>query len=374
MIKKKTAKLKKKNSFQCRHHYPRMKILVRFSFVLLLMITSAPSFAQKLVLDTLLVKCNPDSLAINLSLPRIDTVYDERGVDDPALLDWDEKKQYIFIPVDQKILAHRPVAEVIQNALKAGDENSGECIRLGLAHLDFSDQKQFLFRNVFRLHASLFVYEKDKAVGELVYRCQSPRWFRGLKIRRRYQSLIGELVRRIGSDLNGKNSIAIQNLANCRMISKQNPWMQLQAGSEMTLLTDGDFIIDGYLTFVYPEIRKRWIQSVGTMRYRHMDRFESIEWGLTSDWMMQRYHPDWALRFKSQLMIGINRWKDMKTYKHKLYDVFLLDLSLGQSLHYVGKNRRSITLGLGLIENVYYIHSTGIRIDAGLMIQAGVQF
>jgi len=64
----------------------------------------------------------------------------------------------------------------------------------------------------------------------------------------------------------------------------------------------------------------------------------------------------------------------MKTYKHKLYDVFLLDLSLGQSLHYVGKNRRSITLGLGLIENVYYIHSTGIRIDAGLMIQAGVQF
>lgn len=346
----------------------------RSSVIFLLMITLTSSYAQKLVLDTLIVNFNPDSISSHHSLVRIDTVFDDRGVDDPALLDYGEKKQFIFVPVDQQILADRPVTEVIHNGLNVDDENSGESINLGLMHLDFSFQKHYFFRNVFQLHASVFIYEKGDTIGELIYGCEISRWFRGLKTKLRYQFLVEELVRRIGSDLNGTNSGAIQNLTNCRIISEQNPWMQLQAGSEMAILTGGDFLIDGYITFVFPEIIKSWIQSVGTMRYRHMDRFESIEWGIASDWMTRRYRPDWVFRFKSQLMFGLNRWNDMKSFKHKLYDAFLLDISFGQSLHYHPKNSRSISLGLGLIENVYYIYSTGIRIDAGLILQAGVQF
>lgn len=339
----------------------------------------ASSFAQKLVLDTLIVTFNTDSISNRLSFVRIDTVFDERGVDDPALLDMSEKNQYIFVPVDLKILADRPVADVIQDGLKGEadknllNEKSGESIRLGLRHLDFSSQTHYIFRPVSHLHASVFVFQKDKSIGELLYECTIPHKLIGRKTRDRYRSLVEQLVDRIGSDLSEMNSDAIQNLANYRKISEENPWMQFKAGSDMAILTGGNFLIDAYLTFVFPEINKSRLQSVGSMRYRHMERFDSIEWGVISEWVIRRFHPAWVMRFKSQLMFGLNRWNDMKTFKHELYDAFLLDFSLGQSVHYHPKNSRSITLGLGLIENVYYIYSTGIRFDAGLMIQIGMQ-
>jgi len=337
------------------------------------MIMPSSLYSQKLVLDTLIVNFKPDSITNHLSLVRIDTVFDERNVENPALIDFSEKNQYIFVPVDQQILADRPVAEVLHNGLIVKNKGTGESIRLGLKHLDFSSRTQFFIRPVSQLHASVFVYDKGKSIGELFYECSIPHKLGGRKIRARYRSLIEQLVSRIGSDLNKMNNGVIQDLANYRGISKRNPWMQLQAGSDMAILKGGNFLMDVYLTFVFPETKMSRFQSVGTMRYRHMERFESIEWGLASGWITRRCHPDWVLRFKTQLMFGLNRWNDMQTVEHKLYDAFLLDFSLGQSVHYFPKNSRSITLGLGLIENVYYIYSTGIQFDAGLMIQVGVQ-
>jgi hypothetical protein len=338
--------------------------LNRLSIFLLFMIVPAWLCAQRLVLDTLIVTFNPDSISNHISIGLIDTVLDERGVEDPALLDISEKNQYIFVPVDQHILADRPVAEVIHNGLKGEHGDSAESMHLRLRHLDFSSQR--------KLHASVFVYQTGDSIGELLYECSIPKK-NGQKTKERYHSLVEQLVFRIGSDLSETNSDAIQSLTNYRKISKENPWMQLQTGSGMSVLAGGDFLIDAYLTFVFPEIKKFRRQSVGAMRYRRMDRFESIEWGLASDWMTYRYHPDWVVRFKSQLMFGLNRWNDMETFKHKLYDGFLLDFSFGQSIHYHPKNSRSVILGLGLIENAYYIYSTGFQFDAGLTIQVGVQ-
>jgi len=353
--------------------YPWSKNLNRLCVILLFIILPSSLYPQKLVLDTLIVNFKPDSNAIQLAGGRIDTVVDERDVENSALLDYSEKNQYIFVPVDRQILADRPVAEVIRNGLKAGKKNSGQSSRLGLRHLDFSSHTRYFFRPVSLLHASVVVYNKDESIGELLYECTIPHKLSGGKIRERYRSLVEQLVRRIGSDLSEMNSGTIQSLANYRKISKQNPWMQLQTGSNMSVLTGGNFLLDVYLTFVFPETKMLRFQSPGIMRYRHMERFESIEWGLASAWMTRRYRPNWVTRFKAQLMFGLNRWNDMKTFNHKLYDAFLLDFSLGQSVHYFPKNSRSVTLGLGLVENVYYIYSTGICFDAGLMVQVGVQ-
>lgn len=349
------------------------KKLNRFCVFFLFLCTPFSSFAQKLVLDTLLVKFQPDSISNFHSPIRIDTVFDLRNVENPALLEYAETTQYMFIPVDQKILADRPLAEVIQNGLLPNDQNSEIALNLGLNHLDFSKQSHYFFRHVAVLNAQLLVHAKGDTLGELIYTCKIPRWFRGLKTKQRYRFLMNELVHRIGSDLSRPEPGAVQSLPNYRNYSAKNPWMQLQTGAETALLTNGGFLIDGYMSFVFPEVKKTWLQPAGTIRYRQMDGFESIEWGMTSNWILYRYRPNWVMRFKSQLMFGLNRWKDMKTYKHELYDAFLLDFSLGQSIYYFQKNSRSVTMGIGLLENIYYIDSKGLRFEVGPVIQLGVQ-
>ena len=127
---------------------------------LLLLTTLTTLNAQKLVLDTLVVSFSRDSLSSHLSV-QIDTVLDERDVDDPALLDYGEKNQYMFIPVDQKILAHRQITEVIQNGLEGETKQAGESTCLGLRHLDFSSQTQYFIQPVSKLHASVYVYNKN---------------------------------------------------------------------------------------------------------------------------------------------------------------------------------------------------------------------
>ena len=94
---------------------------------------------------------------------------------------------------------------------------------------------------------------------------------------------------------------------------------------------------------------------------------------IANDFVYFRLNTAAALRLKSQLMLGINRWKDVNLVKHKLYDAMIVDLSLAQSIHYFPVNRKSILFGFGIQESIYYIYSHGFQFQLGFLFQVGIQ-
>ena len=130
--------------------------------------------------------------------------------------------------------------------------------------------------------------------------------------------------------------------------------------------------IDAGLTFSYPEANLSTLRSFGIMRYRKEDRFESLEYGLMNDVLYYRLHRNWLSRFSTQLLLGVNRWMDIDTTAHDLYDAAIVDFSLGQSIHYSPRNIRTISFGIGIQENVFYIRSLGFQFRVGLLFSLGI--
>jgi hypothetical protein len=182
------------------------------------------------------------------------------------------------------------------------------------------------------------------------------------------------------TDLRGDVSLTTQFLAGERNAGPYNwrpyrphfPWMQINAGSDVAVITDG-FMADLHLHFTYPEARRSFTESFGTIRYRHQVKYEAIEYGVFNYAVNYRVNPTFLLQAKSNLFIGVNRWNDMRTVKHELYDALLGDFSINQAVHYHPRFARTLWLGCGLVQTVYYIYSQGIQFRLGAVMQIGFQ-
>ena len=157
---------------------------------------------------------------------------------------------------------------------------------------------------------------------------------------------------------------------NFRSYSPNAPWIQLNAGGDFILTSDG-FLIDGSLHFAYPEARRLFFNSAGIIRFRHQKKFESIEYGLLNNSLNYRLNTRYIFQFRSHFLFGLNRWKDMNTVKHKLYDALIGDFSICQRLHYHPRYARTPIFGLGLCQSVYYIYSRGFKFQFGLLVHLG---
>lgn len=336
-------------------------------FIFAALFSASIASGQKLVLDTLVVPLRFPPLAAPLC--RIDSVRDLRNVDDPALLDYGETTQYVFVPVDQKILADRPVCDVIADAFGAASSDSAKTVWLGLRHFDFSQQKHFLFQRNAHLYASVWLYkDSTRPAGELIYDCTISRWMKGFKSKERFQILFEDFLHQLDGDLSQNMNRSIHY----RPCSESNPWMQLFADGDFVLLPHG-WMIDGSLDFIYPEAQNTFIRSPGMLRYRSEKRFESIEWGMACDRASKRIDPNWTFRGDSQLFWGLNRWKDSKTIQHELWDVLIVDYSLGAGVHFQPKIGRGPVFGFGVQVSVNYVYSLDVRFQAGVFIQIGMQ-
>jgi hypothetical protein len=159
---------------------------------------------------------------------------------------------------------------------------------------------------------------------------------------------------------------------NYRPFRPNAPWLQLNTDANFIWLPDG-FLVDGFLGFTYPEVQRSFLKSVTTLRYRQAEQFETIEFSLISKFLNYRLHPKYLFQFKSQLFLGINRWKDMETTRHKLYDALLGELSFSQNILFQPRHARTLYFGLGLHQNVYYIYTKGFKLQPGLIINIGMQ-
>ena len=134
-----------------------------------------------------------------------------------------------------------------------------------------------------------------------------------------------------------------------------------------------NYLIDAEIYFSNREARNWFYRNGYGIRYRDSDTFESIEFGLSVDYLHYRINPHLILKLKSQIFLGANNWKDYKTYEHDFYDAFIGDLTFSQSLLYNPLDKSSLILGIGLSEDFTYIYSKNFRIHAGILFHFGIK-
>lgn len=349
-------------------------------FLSLILICFLPpdNYAQKLIQDSLQLNFE-NGLSKTIQFPiKIDTVFDFRDIPYARLIGIDEVKKYVFVPVDLHLVTSRPFADVIRDALPAADSGAKNHLSLGIHHFDISKRGGFLFE-LYQINAMVRLYRASNAdsltpVGELIFESSRTKFFTKAELKRGYESLFRVWNQQLAHDLvavvQGMDNEGTSLPYNFRSYSPKAPWMQLNAGGDF-ILTSSGFLIDGSLRFAYPEARRLFFNSAGIIRFRHQKKFESIEYGLLNNALNYRLNNRYLFQFQSHFLLGLNRWKDMNTVKHKIYDALICDFSISQSVQYHPRFARTTIFGVGLYQSVYYIDSMGFKFQVGMVVHLG---
>lgn len=378
LIKSERIRLVNKNwigfKFSVRLAYP-------FILVFLFGFSRNNSFCQKLVQDSLIVHF-PRSVELKPIHGVIDSVVDQRD-SEPHVIGEYEVTKYLFVPVDLLICTEKPLADEV-NAIFNGTVNTKQSLRLKLVLDDFWLTKKtgsWLYPH-YQLNASVQLYEKNQNnnsvyVGHLVYETVSRQSLFGDKLKRGFEKVMEKWRDEFVDDLTivSKNLRSYQDITldNFRTGIFSGRRTHLYGGMDVVMGTR-DWLVDGALFFSHREAGKPFFRSGGyNVRYRNAKTFESIEFGLSIDYLFHRLNRQMILRGKSQIMLGFNRWKDIDTKDHKIYDVLILNYSLSQSLIFDPLDERGIFFGVGLLEDVYYVYSKGIEFQLGLLFHLGLK-
>jgi len=368
------------------HLHPELRISFILLFVcslfVLLTIILVPSRlpAQKMVRDSLLVSFeNPLPVPV-LQVP-IDSIRDLRG-ESPRTVGKYEVSHFLFIPVDLDVRTEKPLnREILQAFNSSADSTTVPRIRLAIDNFDLSKNSGSWFFSRYLLNADFRVYwyysDSTRFIGEILYEVPRRSGIFGDKLKIGFQNAIYDWQQVFASDL---NTIAV-NLVADQTPRLENLRSEVYTGKSINLYSGVSYIrypdshiIDGEMFFSHREARQRFIRTGGyQIRLRNTDDFESISFGLSRDYLFYRLNRHFVLRAKSQLMLGVNRWKDFLTFDHKIYDAMIFEYVLGQDLIYNVLDKRSILFGIGLQENTFYIYSKDWQFKIGLSLYLGVK-
>ena len=231
------------------------------------------------------------------------------------------------------------------------------------------------------LNASVSLYQRHdqgsaEHIGDLLYESTCRKRFFRDKPKEGYESTIRIWQRELVQDLSmlaDRASRRTPIMENLRTTGYEGRPVNMLIGLNAVVGTHSD-VFDSEIFFSHREARRRFFRSGGyCIRYRDAEDFESIELGLSNDYLFHRLHPSIVFRGKSEIMLGVNRWKNIDTVDHKIYDALIVDYSLSQSLIFNPLDRRSLLLGIGLQENPFYIFSKRFQFQFGLLIYLGAK-
>jgi hypothetical protein len=229
------------------------------------------------------------------------------------------------------------------------------------------------------LDASFQIYQKTDQNGliyrgQLLYESTIRKPLLKNKLVKGYQNVVWKWERQFIDDLSafgtGKsNPISVKE--NFRMGELPTKRLNLHIGIDVAL-NQSVKTVDAQVYFSHREACKWFFRSGGYhVRYRNEKNFESIEFGLSNDYLSYRIHPRWMIQAKSVIQFGINRWKNIQTVPRKLYDAFILDYAVSQTIQWNPLDKRSILIGVGVQESVNYIYSIDARFQAAILLHLG---
>lgn len=337
--------------------------------------------AQKFVRDSLVVHFNTQLNQDKLPLC-IDTIRDDRNLP-PRSVGSYEIKKFLLIPVDLNIYTTKPLSEEMMGMISATlstQDSSG----IGLVIKEFSITKKpgGIFFTRYQLTSSLWIYwgkelNQERFIGELLYEVNCrPAFFRD-KIRRGFQGVIDKWQLDFIDDIHH----ITYNLKTGQVPRLENLRFELYSDKYMNMYNAVDWVKyrDGYATdleifFSHREAKRRFIRSGGyRLRYKKSSDFESIGFGLSVDNFFWRLNRIFLFKGKSQMVLGVNRWNDIKTTAHKIYDAFIFEFILNQGITYNPLDKRSLVIGIGLQEEIFYIYSKDWRFQIGPYVHLGIK-
>jgi len=336
--------------------------------------------AQKLVRDSILVSFeNPLSIQ-PLEIP-IDSIQDLRN-ESPRTVGKYEVTKFLLIPVDLDICTEKPLRREILEALNSHPAQSSlPKFWLVINEFNLSKNSGSLLFPRYLLNAAFQVYwyhpDSARFIGEILYEVPRRPGIFGDKLKNSFQKVIYNWQQEFATDL---NTIAI-SLAADETPKLENLRTEVYAGKSINLYSGISYIrypdshvIDGEMFFSHREARRRFIRTGGyQIRFRNADDFESLSFGLSRDYLFYRVGRNFVFKGKSQLMLGINRWKDIRTIDHEIYDALIFEYVLDQDIVYNVLDKRSILFGIGLQENIFYIYSKDWQFKIGFSIHLGVK-
>jgi hypothetical protein len=356
-------------------------LLIYSPFVLLtIILTPTRLLAQKLVQDSLLVSFeNPQSIqTLQIAIDSIRDLRDES----PRMVGKYEVTQFLFIPVDLDIRTEKPLSREILEAVDSpADPSTLPRFRLAIDEFDLSKNSGSWLFPRYLLNAAFRVYwyhpDSTRFIGEILYEVS---WRSAIfrdNLKNCFQKTIYNWQQEFVSDL---NTMAV-SLAADETPRLENLRTEVYTGKSINLYTGISYIgypdnhvIDGEMFFSHREARRRFIRTGGyQIRFRNADDFESLSFGLSRDYLFYRLSRNFVFRGKSQLMLGVNRWKDFRTVSHKIYDAVIFEYALGQDFIYNVLDKRSILFGIGLQETAFYIYSKDWQFKIGFSIYLGVK-
>jgi len=350
--------------------------LILSALLFLLFFTYTVGFTQELVQDTLIILLS--NFDTSLSTVVIDSVYDSRD-EYPCFLGRYEVNKYWFIPVDLLILADQPLTENISNSfLNPGTEKTTQ-LELIIDHFKIAKNENSFFYPYYSLNASIHlnrIISKDSVeyIGSLLYEHIDGVPFFGGEMKDDFESLYKSWQQIFINDLSSISDSNIKkelsNLFNFRSSVNKVKNTNMHIGTDC-IITPGDILVDAEIFFSNREANQFFFRSGYGIRYRNSDKSESIEFGISVDYLFYRLSQSLIFKLKSQLLLGVNRWKDYKSNEHKLYDMFIGDISLSQSLLLDPLDKSSFIIGLGISENFSYIYSRDLKVKIGLLVHLG---
>lgn len=336
------------------------------------------TFSQTLVQDTLIISFKDISDHQDF---RIDSILDRRD-EQPNIIGIYEKSKYLFVPIDLLLYLKNPITIELFNRLKNSDSLQFKPnIKLVIDEFSLSKKSNSLFYPRYHQQSTISIYY-NKAdsnsiyLGELLHETSHRTKVFGDNLQKGFNQVVQNWQTEFISDLNKISNSLQQNqkpkLYNLRLKNQNSKSTNMIVGIDFMVGTEST-IWDGEIYFSNREAQKRFFRSGYILRFRNSKLFDSIEYGISTDNIFHRFTPNILLRIKSQLMFGFNRWNDFKSTKHKLWDAFILDHSLSQTLIYNPLDKQSILFGIGVFQNVYYVYSKKINFQFGLVVNFGLK-
>jgi hypothetical protein len=341
-----------------------------------LCVHSSSLHGQQLVPDTLYLDFRGDSI-LPLHNVGIRQVKDLRG-EHSHFLGMTTRRAWLLIPVDREIHCKQPLNLAIKQHIPETSP-SGREYYIDIGKFEIIEKSR-RFSKEKTLVADLYLYKQEsdslRKMGILYYDRPYQAKRRGESYAESCENLLHDwhtdfkldllTLPAAGAGLNTEltpNFIADPNVKSLYLNAKTGAfagfnWYGFQAE----------------IFFSRPETKATDRYSAGIVRYINNRDYESFAIGRQADHHYWRRNESWLLDIDANILMGFCKWKDIEGSAPTLYQLFDFSLSSVQSAIYNPINTNSLTLRLGVIENLSYIILDKIRFHVGLFAELGFKF
>jgi hypothetical protein len=354
-----------------------MRIFTSFFLLLFLyfFLFNQSCYSQKYVSDSAVINFGTDTTLI---IPmNIDSVVDMRDNLQGSQIKITEVIRFVFIPVDYFYVTKTELNNEIHNLFKSG-ESSEKTYKLVIRKFEIASSEGF--RKLPVLLCQIEIYSGIQAgmkqyVGTLTYEKEGTKppknmdkVFYELLIESWKKDFARDIERVSSSDIKTRE-VAFGNYVPAPLKAKEFIFSQVSFLAGVNC-----FQIDADLGFYNPESNTRFNRHTWFFRYRNEKRFESVAFGSRSYHWYKRLNDNWMIDLDQKLCVGVNRWKDLNTYNHKLFDIVNLNARIKAGIYYMPFGKRSFFADVTTSQDLLYIYCMDAFFRSTLGFSVGINF